>query len=282
MRCFLFELRTEHITSPQTSERLIMDYYNTVPLPVHSLTKDEEMCFTSFLNNIENALICRDLEDLGKKDKKQMETVEKLVKIDNEMRHLLTKIDLLTRSDDYEKADTDDYEEFLASLKKSPQDSIAPLCVQHIQGNQPWTHQFYPEITKFPQEHPGQCFPQMQHQQMLPETPENVSLGELRNGKGFVLFCFGNTKYPDKILQVLDNFFTVPHFSNGEIGVYRSLQNANILYLVIPIGRKNWTKQLKNKSFSFKDKPRENGEKWPLIANLNSGADLSQMTIPLN
>jgi hypothetical protein len=225
--------------------------------------------------------MCRHLDDLEKKDEKQMETVDKLAKIDNEMQYLLTKIDQLTRSGDDEKDETDYYGEFLASLKKSPQNSITPLYHQPIQKNQPWTHQFNPEITKFSQGQPAQCFPQMQHQQMLPETLENVSLGDLRNGKGFVLFCFGNTKYPDKILQVLDNFYPVPHFSTGEIGVYRSLQNSNILYLVIPLGRNDITSDLITTSISLKNQKRSNGEKWPLVSKLYH-PDLSQMTVRLN
>lgn len=257
-----------------------MDFYNTVPVFVHPLTREEEMDYTAFLDNIENAFMCSELEDLGKKDEKQMETVDKLAEIDNEMQHLLTKIDQLTRSGDDEKDETDYYGEFLASLKKSPQNSITPLYHQPIQKNQPWTHQFNPEITKFSQGQPAQCFPQMQHQQMLPETPENVSLEDLIK-IGFVLFCFGNTEDLGKIIEVLDSLFPVPHFSTGEIGVYRSLQNANILYLVIPPGRNDITSELITTSISLKHQKRSNGEKWPLVTKLYH-PDLSQMTVPLN
>ena len=147
--------------------------------------------------------------------------------------------------------------------------------IQVLQGKK-----CYPEITKFPQEHPGQCFSQIQPQQIPPETSGNVPLEDLRK-IGYVLFCFGNTEDLDKILEVLDNLFPTPHFTTGEIGVYRSLQNANILYLVIPPGRNDLTQQLINTSISLKGQTRENGEKWPLIARLHN-PDLTQMTIPLN
>ena len=255
-------------TSPQTSERLIMAYYNIVPLsvpvpvPVHPLTDEEEEDYTAFINKIENALMCSELEDLGKKDEKQMETVEKLAEIDNEMQLLLTKIEQLTRSDDGEKDETDYYGEFLASLKKSSKD------LPH----------YFPQPIQMPQEKSDHFSPQFQ--QMPPETSGNVPLGDLRK-IGYVLFCFGNTEDLGEILKVLDKFFPTPHFTTGEIGVYRSLQNANILYLVIPPGRNDLTQQLINTSISLKGQTRENGEKWPLIARLHN-PDLTQMTIPLN
>ena len=127
---------------------------------------------------------------------------------------------------------------------------------------------------------PGHCFSQIQPQQIPPETSGNVSLNYLRK-IGYVLFCFGNTENLGEILEVLDKLFPTPHFTTGEIGVYRSLQNANILYLVIPPGRNDLTQQLINTSISLKGQTRENGEKWPLIARLHN-PDLTQMTIPLN
>ena len=244
-----------------------MDYYNIVPLPVpvpvpvHPLTSEEEKDYTTFIDNIENALMCHDLDDLEKKDEKQMETVEKLAEIDNEMQLLLTKIDQLTRSDQGKKDETDYYGEFIASLKKSSKDL---------------PHHF-PQPIQMPQEKSDHFSPQLQ--QMVQETL-NVSLNYLRE-IGYVLFCFGNTKDLGKILEVLDNLFPTPHFTTGEIGVYRSVQNANILYLVIPPGRNDLTQQLINTSISLKGQTRENGEKWPLIARLHN-PDLTQMTIPLN
>ena len=244
-----------------------MDYYIghlslPVPVPVHSLSNEEEEDYEVFIDNIQNALMCCDLENLKQKDEKEMETVEKLAKIDNKMQALFTEIDLLTQSDDSEKDKTDYYGEFIASLKKSSKD----------------LPQYFHQAIQMPQEKSDHFSQQIQ--QIPPETSENVSLGNLIK-VGFVLFCFGNTKYLDKILEVLDGFFPVPHFSTGEIGVYRSLQNANILYLVIPPGRNDLTQQLINTSISLKGQTRENGEKWPLIARLHN-PDLTQMTIPLN
>jgi hypothetical protein len=168
------------------------------------------------------------------------------------------------------------YHGIAASL--SHQDYQSPPA----QYNKAWTGQCFPQL---PQEYSDECFSQLpqlpQEHVVEKQTQENVSLGDLIDREGFVLFCFGNTKYLDKILQVLDGFFPVPHFSTGEIGVYRSLQNANILYLVIPRGRNDITSDLITTSISLKHQKRSNGEKWPLVTKLYH-PDLSQMTVPLN
>lgn len=133
---------------------------------------------------------------------------------------------------------------------------------------------------------PGQCFPQFpqlpQEHAVEKQTQETVPLGDLMHL--FVLHGFLNTQEFKNVLGLLDDFFTGSHFITGKIRVFQSIQRKDIVYLCFPRTEegKMMSQAVLDTSWSLKDDPRKNGEKWPKISYLLKNADLSQMTIPLN